>query len=125
MAGVDRAQEANAFGAAPFAQHDPVGAQAQRGLQQFVGGDLGFAQFALDRDQPDAVFAGQPELGRILDQHDAFVTRDFAEHGVEERRLAGACPTRDEDGAPLADRLTQKGDRLSLRIGHGVPPLWP
>ena len=52
--GVDRAQEADALSAAQLAEHDAVGAQAQRGQQQLVGGDLGLAELALDRDQADA-----------------------------------------------------------------------
>ena len=44
MAGIDGAQEADAFRSAQFTQHDPVGPQAQSRLEQFVRRDLGFAQ---------------------------------------------------------------------------------
>jgi hypothetical protein len=59
--------------AAQLAQHDPVGPQPQRRLQQFVGSNLGLAQLALDRDQADAVGARQPQFGGVFDQHDPFM----------------------------------------------------
>ena len=120
MAGIDRAQEANAFRPAQFAQHDPVGPKAKRGLKQFVRGDLGFAQFALHRDEADAIFTGQFQLGRIFDQNHALMLRNLAEHGVQKGGLARAGAARDQDCAPLADRLAQEGDRLLLRVGHGA-----
>src|SRR5690606_12445824 len=118
VAGVGRAQDADAFGAAHFAEHGPVGAQARRRLQQLVGGDFGFAEFALDRDEADAVGAGEAELGRILDQDDALVRRDLAKHGVEERGLAGRGAARNEDRLAGRNRGTQKSDRLRDRVGE-------
>ena len=57
VARVDRAKKADRLAAAQFPKHDPVGAQAKRGLNEIIGTDPGFAQFTLYCDQADAVFS--------------------------------------------------------------------
>ena len=50
------------------------------------------------------------KLGRVLDGHDAVLDRDEAGQDVEEGRLTGARPTRDDDVRLAQDGGLQKAE---------------
>ena len=58
--------------------------------------------------EADDVLAGQAELGRVFDGHDALVARQARREAVQQRGLAAARAAGDEHVATRRDRLTQE-----------------
>ena len=101
VAGVHRLQHVDGFLAADLAEDDPVGAHAQRVLDEVAHGDLALA---LDVGgaglQPHHVRLLQLQLGRVLDRHRALAVVDHPAHGVQQRGLARAGAAGDQDVEP-------------------------
>ena len=95
---------------ADLADDDPVGAHAQRVLDQVADGDLALA---LDVGgaglEPHDVRLLQLQLGGVLDRHGALAVVDHPRHGVEERGLARAGAAGDQDVEPRAPGDLQHG----------------
>ena len=86
------------FTATTLADHDALWSHTERVDHESLDRDLAFAVDVLrPRLQPADVLLVQLKLGRVLDCDDAVLDRDEARQHVEEGRLPGAGPTRDDD----------------------------
>jgi hypothetical protein len=109
VAGVEGGEQVQRLDAPHLADHDPVGPHPQGIAQQVADRHLAPA---LDSRRPalEANDVGllQPQLGRVLDRHHPLLRRDEAGEGVQQRRLARAGATADEDAAAVRDRLLEQ-----------------
>ena len=125
VAGIHRLQHVERFAGADLADDDPVGAHAQRVLDQFALGDLAPAlDIRRPRLQPHDMLLLQLELGRVLDGDDALAIVDEGRHGIEHGRLAGTGTARNEDVAARADDRPQNlgdlGGTLPISISRSM-----
>ena len=116
MTRIDRTEETDRLGAAQFTQHNPVGPKPKCCLQQVVGTDACLTRLAFDRDQTDTITVREPDLWRVLDQHDPLFLWYFAEQGIEERRLSGRRATRDQNRGASADGFSKKLNVVHARL---------
>ena len=116
-AGVDRAGELERFGAAHFTDDDPVGPHGEDELHEISQRDLAGA---VEAGRSDLVVAAVHErhgqLADLLTRADA-VMRGRGEQGSQERGLARAGLTRDDDpAAELHQQAEEVGRRLVQRF---------
>src|SRR5437773_4055366 len=108
VAGVHRLQHVERLSAAYLADDDAVRPHAQRVAHEVADGDLAMALdvggFGLEADH---MHLPQAELGGILAGHDALIRRNETREDVEQRRLAGTGPTRDDDVETRLDRRVE------------------
>ena len=113
VAGIHRLEHVEALGTADLAQDDAVRSHAQRIPHQValidLAGPLGAHRARL---QPDHVRLLQLQLRGILDRDDPVGRIDLLGQGVEQGRLAGAGPARDDDVLLGAHRAIQDLDHL-------------
>ena len=113
MAGVHRLQHVKGLGAAALADHDPVGAHAQRVAHQLADRD---GALALDvrgtRLQRHHVLLAELQLRGILDGHDPLIVGDERGEDVEHRRLARSGAARYEDVEARLDAGLQELEHL-------------
>ena len=121
MAGVDRAQKRERFGAPQFANDDAVGAHAERGRKEIIGCDTCFAQFAPCGEQTDAIGMAHIEFGRILDQDQSLVVRDLANERIQKSCLARRGPARDQDVFPRQNGRRQQSRHVARVEKLGQP----
>ena len=72
MAGVERIEQRSRLNSADFAEDDPVGTEAESGLQEVVEGDAGLEGIRLGFDRNNVRFLNM-KLGGILDDDDPLV----------------------------------------------------
>ena len=107
VAGVERLQQVERFAAAHLTHQDPIGPVPQGGAHEIGDGDGREGRLLTERSlratrlEPNQVRLVQVNLRGLLDHHDAVLARDPGGQRVQQRRLAAARPTRDED-VPLA-----------------------
>src|SRR5207302_8544901 len=98
VAGVHGLQHVERFAGAALTHDDPLGPHAQGVDDETLDRDLALAVDVLGaRLQPADVLLVELELGGVLDRDDPVIRRDEAREDVQERRLAGARTTRDDD----------------------------
>ena len=103
MAGVERLQQVERLGAAHLADEDAIGSVSKRRAQQVGDGDRRQRRFLSERHlratrlEPQQVRLVEMNLGRLLDDDDAVAVRNVRRQRIEQRRLAGAGPARDQD----------------------------
>ena len=104
VAGVQRRQQVDHFGAPDLADHDAVGPHPQRLPDQLAYRNLADPfDVGAPRDQLDQMRMPRRQLGGILDADDPLVRRHGAQHRGQQRRLAGArCRRR--PGRPAGQR---------------------
>ena len=113
VAGVERLQQVHGLVAADLADHQPVGAHAQRGAQQVRQGDLantvrcGVAGF-----QPHDVLVSEAQLGHIFQCDQPCVWLDLAGKRVEQCGLARRGCAADQQVAAAVHQLAQQ-------VAHG------
>ena len=118
MPRIHRLQHVERFLAAAFADDDPVGAHAQRVLQEIAHRDLaGAFEIGGAGFQADDMRLLQLQLGGILDRHGALGMLDHARQRVEERCLARSGAARDQDIAP---RFDDRFEHLRDRARHAA-----
>ena len=125
VAGVQRLDEADHLGAAHLADHQAVGAQAQRrveqSLERYGGGALGAARA---RFQADQVVDGGVQFGGVLERDDAFAGTRAGEQAAQERRLSRGGGAGDDGVATAVEHLVeQRGHSVGGERGQRQRPL--
>ena len=115
MTGIVGAQQIGDLLAAAFAQHHAVRAHAQRRLHQIRQADRARAlHIRLARDHRHVVVDRQrAQFTHLLHGDDAFRRRTFGEQRLEQRRLARASATGDEQCGSSRDQSAQHRHPLS------------
>ena len=89
MAGVHGLEHVKGFGATDLADHDAIGAHAQRVAYEFADRHLALPLDVLGaRLEPEHVALVQLELRRVLDRDDPVLVRDSGRQRIQEGRLA-------------------------------------
>jgi hypothetical protein len=109
VARVHRLKHVQRLRPATLADHDPVGAHAQRVAEEIadahLAGTLDVCRPCLERDD---VHLLQPDLRRVLDRDDPLARRDKGGQRVEQRRLTGACAAGNHDIQATVDACAQE-----------------
>ena len=115
VAGVHGLEHVERRGVTDLTDDDPVGTHAEGVLDQVADGDRALAlDVGRARLEPEHVVLAQPQLGGVLDGHDALVVGDEGRQHVEGGGLAGTGTPGDQDVEAAADaRLEQAGGRLA------------
>ena len=118
MAGVQRLEKVERFGAAHLAHENAIRAVTQRGAQQVGNGNRREGSLLAERClrpprfEADHVRFVEMDLGGFLDDDDAVSGRNVRGECVEQRCLSRPSAARDED-VPLVVDGVAKG------VGHG------
>jgi hypothetical protein len=117
VAGREGGQRDKRFGPPDLTDDDSIGPHPQRGPEQLSQIDCARA-FDVGRpgDQRHRMACRQPQLGRLLDHHDAFVGRHLHEERVHQRRLPRAGRTGYHEVLARADQSDERG--MSRRADH-------
>jgi hypothetical protein len=115
VARVEGLQHVERLGPAHLADDDAIGSHAERGAHQVAhahrADPLGVRGPRLEAHD---VLLLEPQLGRLLDGHDALVGPDRAGQRVEQARLAGARATGDDDVGAAGDEAAAQVGRCAV-----------
>ena len=107
MAGVDRLEIGQGFGASQLADDDPIGAHAEGGLQEGVGTALR-AGTAVGQ-KGDGIGLAREQLKSVLNGDQPFVLADVGQKVAGKSGLTGRGAAADQDVEPRLDQGLQRG----------------
>src|SRR5690242_510350 len=129
VAGVHGLEHVQRLAATTLTDDDAVGAHTEAALDQLTDGHRALAlDVGRTRLELDPVRLLQLQLGGVFAGDEALVLGDERREDVQQRRLAGAGATRDQDVQARADAGAQEGHDLRARRAEAVddvgrPPL--
>lgn len=122
MAGVERIDEREGFDSPDFTDHEPIGAQSQRGPEQFIEIDTAaFVGGGWSGLESNEMRVSGDDFVDVFEHHDPFVKRNGCDECTEQARLSATGRTTDENVAAVVNEVGEfgAGDIVGREIGEG------